>query len=682
MKPAYARTRGGPILSFHWRRRAPESETSELAHRVVQRFASTVESNMVLRVGSLAPPIKVESWLRGQPLTSFQPGKVYIVQFLATWCLPCMRAMLNLVQLQEKYKDSGLEIIGVAAHERAQTRDEARTKLDAWLTKNVPNPNYRIAFECTGEMNRLWMDSELSCGISTSFIVNRDGNIVFIGRPMELNDVIRQVINSNWHASDGPKAPDPEFPRDKPLVVDLDGSLLLTDILYESFLNVLPLGFYANFVAARAVANGKAAVKHVLAHSSELDYATLPYNPCVIDLIETARARGSKVYLATAANAKHAKAIADHLGMFDGWFASDARTNLSGSLKAEILTAAFGKNGFDYIGNGPSDLPVWEIADKAYGVGLSKSVKDQLVALKPNYVALDYRNARGRTWFKALRVHQYVKNLLIFVPLLTSHQFTLTNIITDVLAFLAFCACASAVYILNDLLDLRSDRAHATKRARPFASGLLQPQTGLLMAPACFLFSLMLATTISFEFIGVLIGYFVLTSAYSIYFKRKMLVDVVVLAMLYTTRIFAGGVAAEIQISQWLFIFSTFVFTSLALIKRYVELATRLDRGLPDGSDRDYRVGDLNIVAALVAAAGMNAVTIFALYVTSSDVQRLYRHPQALWLICPILLYWIGRALMMAHRRLMDDDPIVFALRDRISAIAIALMIAVVIIAI
>ncbi|UPJ47771.1 UbiA family prenyltransferase [Bradyrhizobium sp. 200] len=475
------------------------------------------------------------------------------------------------------------------------------------------------------------------------------------------------------------KAADTEFPRDKPLVVDLDGSLLLTDVLYESFLNVVPFGFRGTSTVLRA--NSKAAVKHHFAQTSELDYATLPYNTGVMDLIHVAKAQGRKVYLATAANAKHAKAIADHLGVFDGWFASDAVTNLSGTLKAEVLTAVLGKNGFDYIGNASSDFPVWEIADKAYGVGLSNSLERQLVALKgSNYVALDGNEGR-RAWFKTLRVRQYVKNLLIFVPLAAAHQFTLADLITNVIAFIAFCACASAVYILNDLLDLKSDRAHPSKHARPFASGLVQLRTGLLMVPALVVFSLMLATTISPEFVGVLVGYFVLTSAYSVYFKRKMLVDVVVLAMLYTTRIVAGGVASQIQVSEWLFSFSMFIFTSLALIKRYVELATRLDRGLPDRSDRNYRIGDLDVVAALAAAAGLNAVTIFAFYVTSSDAQISYRHPKVLWLICPILLCWIGRALMMAHRRLMDDDPIVFALTDRISAIAIAAIIAAVIIA-
>ncbi|OPY94462.1 hypothetical protein A5906_13885 [Bradyrhizobium sacchari] len=475
---------------------------------------------------------------------------------------------------------------------------------------------------------------------------------------------------------------DAELSHEKPLVVDLDGSLLLTNLRYESFLNVLHLGFPASFAAVRALANGKAAAENDLAEASELDYATLPYNARVMELIQAAKERGTKVYLATAANAKHTKAIADHFGIFDGWFASDANTSLSGSLKAETLTAAFGKNGFDYIGNTPADLPVWEIANKAYVVGHSNSVKRRLVALKSNHVALDHSNATSAAWFKALRVHQFVKNLLIFVPSATSHQFTLAKIIADVIAFLAFCVCASAVYILNDLLDLKSDRAHPRKRARPFASGLLELRTGLLIVPALLILSLMLSTTISLEFVGVLAGYFVLTSAYSLYLKRKMIVDVVVLAMLYATRVLAGGVAAEIQLSQWLFMFSMFIFTSLALIKRYVELSTRLDRGLPDRSDRDYRGGDADIVVTLAAASGLNAITIFALYVASPDVQMLYRHPKALWLICPILLYWIGRALMMANRRLMHDDPIVFALTDRISAIAIASIVAVVILAI
>ncbi|MGY4167826.1 UbiA family prenyltransferase [Bradyrhizobium sp. USDA 4529] len=526
------------------------------------------------------------------------------------------------------------------------------------------------------------MEASSSCRIPSRFIADREGCIAFIGGPARLDDVLPIILQGMRQISDDPILADTAFSQQKPLVVDLDRSLLMTDLLDESLSSVVPLGFRANCAALRALLDGKAAAKHHLTQTAELDYPSLPYNRCVLDLIQQAKARGRKVYLATAANAKHVKAIAEHLGIFDGWFASDEMTNLSRSLKAEKLVAMFGENGFDYVGNRPSELPVWEVADIAYGVTLPSSMKSRLAALKGTYIAIDDGNAAKREWFKALRVHQYVKNLLVFVPLLTSHEFAPFNISKDVIAFLAFCTCASAVYILNDLLDLKSDRVHPSKCTRPFASGRLQLRTGLLMVPALLLISMMQATIISLEFAGVLIGYFMLTSAYSIFLKRKMFVDVVVLAMLYTTRIVAGGVAAEIQISQWLFIFSMFVFTSLALIKRYVELATRLDRGLPDRSDRDYRIGDLDVVLALGAAAGFNAVTIFSLYVASPDVQILYRHPKVLWLICPILLYWIGRALMMAHRRSMDDDPIVFVLKDRISAIAIASIVTVVIIAI
>ncbi|WP_407158794.1 UbiA family prenyltransferase [Bradyrhizobium sp. STM 3557] len=467
----------------------------------------------------------------------------------------------------------------------------------------------------------------------------------------------------------------------KPLVVDLDGTLVRTDLLHESFFNSFPYGLKSGAEVINALFSCRALLKYRLAEASRLDYSTLPYDNQVLDQIRAAKEEGRQIFLATASDAKHARAICDHLGVFDGWFASDGKTNLSAERKAAALVAKFGENGFDYIGNGAADMPVWERADKAYAVGLSSSQKGRLRAMKGDFVTLQRSSANWKIWLKALRYHQYVKNLLIFVPLLTSHQFNPATILKAVIAFVGFCACASAVYILNDLLDLQSDRAHPRKRNRPFASGALSLSAGMIVCPALLLFAAIVALQISREFFAALAGYFVLTTAYSLYLKRKMLVDVVVLAMLYAARIVAGGVAAGIPISQWLFIFSIFMFTSLALIKRYVELSTRLDRGLPERSDRNYRVSDLDIVAALAAAAGMNAITIFSLYVTSPDVQVLYRNPKALWLICPILLYWIGRALMMAHRRHMDDDPIVFALRDRISMLAIATIVAIVIFA-
>jgi len=469
---------------------------------------------------------------------------------------------------------------------------------------------------------------------------------------------------------------------DIPLVVDLDGTLVRSDLLYESFFDTAILGIRFTFGTFQSLILGKAAVKRYLAAASMLDYTTLPYESCVIDLIREAKAQGRSVYLATASDERHAQAISAHLNLFDGYFASDGRENLSGLTKAEILVTRFGEKGFDYIGNDRSDLPVWGRARKAYHVRISSMLKRRLMALNGECVQLHTEGASIKTWLRALRVHQYAKNLLVFVPLLTAYQFALAPMVSSTIAFLAFCACASAVYILNDLLDLKDDRAHPNKRSRPFASGTLRISAGMLSVPFLLLAAFGLGAAVSVEFLLVLAGYLTLTTAYSFYLKRKMLVDAVTLALLYSTRIVGGAVAVNVLVSEWLFAFSLFMFTSLALMKRYVELSVRSDRGLSDPSNRNYRIGDLDIVAALAAAAGMNAVTIFALYVSSSTVQALYSHPKVLWLICPILLYWIGRALLMAHRRLMDDDPIVFALKDRVSTIAIASVLLIVLAAI
>lgn len=274
------------------------------------------------------------------------------------------------------------------------------------------------------------------------------------------------------------------------------------------------------------------------------------------------------------------------------------------------------------------------------------------------------------TWLKLFRVHQYAKNALVFLPLLTTHKFGLGSFLDCFLATVAFCLCASSVYILNDLIDLSADRAHPTKKNRPLAAGTIPILHGLIAVPVLFFCATALAALVSVPFLGVLLFYFALTNAYSFWLKKKMLIDVVVLASLYTLRVIGGAAAINVMVSEWLLAFSMFIFASLALIKRYVELVTRLDRDLPDPKNRNYRQSDMQIVAALAGAAGFNAVTVFALYISSDTGRALYRHPQILWFICPILMYWVGRMLMMAHRRQVHDDPIVFALKDRVSIVA------------
>jgi 4-hydroxybenzoate polyprenyltransferase len=285
--------------------------------------------------------------------------------------------------------------------------------------------------------------------------------------------------------------------------------------------------------------------------------------------------------------------------------------------------------------------------------------------------------SRGmREWLRLLRVHQYVKNALVFVPLLTAHAFTPSAFTTCLLAALAFSLCASATYIFNDLVDIEADRAHPTKRTRPLAAGTISTRQAILVAPVLVLVAFTIAAATSAHVAALLLLYMVLTTAYSLWFKRQVLLDVVVLSVLYTLRVVVGAVAIDVVLSEWLLAFSFLIFTSLALVKRYSELSTRVAAKLGNPETRDYALEDLSIVGAMAAASGFNAITLFALYVSSDTVRSLYARPWVLWLICPVLMYWIARALVLAHRRKMHDDPIVFALKDKVSLASLAVIVA------
>jgi 4-hydroxybenzoate polyprenyltransferase/phosphoserine phosphatase len=452
-------------------------------------------------------------------------------------------------------------------------------------------------------------------------------------------------------------------------VVDLDGTLLRSDLLIETAFSELGQRPQSLLAVVAALRQGKAALKHRLATPGEFDPSILPYDSRVLAAIEEARASGRPVYLASASNARLVAAVAEHLGVFDGWFASDERTNLSGAAKARQLVEAFGERGFDYIGNDAADLPVWACAAKAIAIRTSSGVARRLAATGADIEHLDCEKPTWRTWAKLLRVHQYAKNSLVFLPLLAAHLFEGPALLNAILAAVAFSLCASSVYLLNDLVDLQDDRRHRSKCGRPLASGAIPLIHGVLAIPVLFLAAAAVAASVSASFLGVLLGYFALTTAYSFVLKRKMLLDVITLAGLYTARVIGGAVAIGVVVSPWLLSFCMAIFMSLALIKRYVELAARADANLPDPTSRDYRIGDLEMVGSLAAAAGFGAVIVFGLYISGESVNALYSRPQVLWLVCPLLMYWIGRALMLARRREMEDDPVVFALRDRISLI-------------
>ena len=463
-------------------------------------------------------------------------------------------------------------------------------------------------------------------------------------------------------------------PKVPPLVVDLDGTLIRTDLLVESafaYLGANPLRIVS---LPSALSRGKAQLKAQIAGETAIDAAHLPYDDRVLSLIRDARTAGQPVYLASASNERYVQGVADHLGLFDGWFASTESENLSASAKARRLVEAFGEQGFDYIGNDKADLSVWSRARRRLAVEPAPSVRAALKAMDADALVLETPAGGFSAWIKLLRPHQWAKNALVFVPLFAAHRFDLEAVVHAVIAAIAFSLAASAIYILNDLVDIDADRKHRSKRLRPLAAGTVPVKEAMLAAPALLLVAFGVGLLVSPWFVAVLLGYVALTTAYTFYFKRRMMVDVIALASLYTLRVIGGAVAIATAPSEWILAFSMFIFTSLALIKRYVELTARLDAQLPDPTNRDYRKSDLVVLSAMAAASGFNAVTVFALYISSDTVHRLYRHPQALWLICPVLMYWVGRALMLADRRQMDDDPLLFALRDRISLTAFALI--------
>lgn len=471
----------------------------------------------------------------------------------------------------------------------------------------------------------------------------------------------------------------PEVGSDVPLVVDLDGTLIAADILAEAMVSFTARRPGAGLALFKHLRSGKQVLKSFLVDHHMVDPATLPYRPSVLALIAQARGTGRPVYLATASHERYADLVASYLRLFDGVLATNATRNLAGKKKAELLVERFGEGGFDYVGDSGADLAVWRHARRCYTVGVNgrivRQIRDHGRAAEP----LSVPRAGVAVWLRGLRVHQYAKNALIFLPVIAGHALHLRTVAAALLAFLAFSLAASAVYLVNDMIDVADDRAHPTKKHRPLASGLISIRQALTMVALLLLSSAAICLLLPPLFALVLGVYLVLTTAYSVWLKRKMLIDVVVLSLLYNARVCAGGAATHIILSSWLLAFCLFVFTSLALIKRYTELLVRIDRQLPDASNRNYRKDDLPVIVGLAAATGCNAVTVLALYIASPEVTLMYAQPQILWLLCPLLLFLMSRTLLVAHRRQMHDDPVVWAMRDRTCRIGIAVAAAIVI---
>jgi 4-hydroxybenzoate polyprenyltransferase len=464
----------------------------------------------------------------------------------------------------------------------------------------------------------------------------------------------------------------PPDTQDVPLCVDLDGTLLRTDLFYESLLVLLARNPFHLFLLPLWLWRGKAALKREVASRVTLDMTTLPYDDRVIAVLAASNRR--QRVLCTASDSLFAEQVAAHLGLFDLVLASDGELNLSGKQKAAVLVGHFGERGFDYAGNEAADLHVWRHARRAWVVNASDSLAAAAARECPVETRMALSGGGVKTWLKAIRVHQWLKNLLVLVPLLASHRFFEAGAVgSALLAFLAFSLCASGVYVLNDLLDLTADRSHPRKRMRPFAAGSIPLPLGILAAPVLTVAGFLLALLVGPAFALVLAVYYLTTFAYSLRLKRVVMLDVVVLAGLYTIRIIGGAIAIGSVLSFWLLAFSMFTFLSLAMLKRYTELGILLANSKGQASGRGYNVEDLPLIQSLGAASGYLAVLVLALYINSPESLALYHRPQVLWLLCPLLLYWMSRVWVIAHRGEMNDDPVVFAALDRVSQVVLLL---------
>ena len=468
-----------------------------------------------------------------------------------------------------------------------------------------------------------------------------------------------------------------------PLAVDLDGTLVLTDSLIESSLILFKCNPLYIFAMVAWLLQGAAHMKKEIARRISMDVSSLPYHMSLLYYLRNQHQDDRTLVLATGADENIARQIADYLHIFDRVLASDGKTNLSGVRKRDLLVKEFGVGGFDYVGNSRKDLTVWRAARRALVVGSPGSIQTAFGHLSNVDRTFECDQADWRTYLRSLRIYQWLKNVLIFVPLVAAHRFNeISLLVLTCLAFVSFGLCASSVYVLNDLLDLPDDRRHPTKRHRPFASGTLPVATGLWMIPSLLGLCIGIGLVLPRSFLAMVGIYYALTLAYSMWLKRIIVLDVIVLAALFTMRMMAGSAAAAIWPSPWLLALSMFLFTSLALVKRYAELVImRMEHG-QNARARSYVVSDAELLSAIGVASGIVAVLVLVLYITTGPAQLYYGRHQAIWLVCPILLFWICYIWIIAHRGEMSDDPLVFALRDRISRFAIGAMAILMIVAI
>ena len=457
-------------------------------------------------------------------------------------------------------------------------------------------------------------------------------------------------------------------PQQVPLCVDLDGTLVKTDTLWETFIAQLKSRPWRLLLLPWWLLSGRAGLKQRLAKAVRLDCASLPYTGQLLSLLEQAHAAQRPLILVSACDRSVATQIAEHLGFFTEVMASDGKTNLKGENKARVLVERFGRGNFDYAGNERADFAVWEVARERLVVNATHGIAERLCDRSDMVRELSPRPNRLKAFVRSLRVHQWSKNTLVFLPLIAAHAYFSREAVTGaVLMFFAWCFAASGIYVQNDLLDLEADRRHPTKRRRPFASGDLPLSVGVVMAPALLASGLGIAALISLGCFAALGLYCALAFAYSSHLKKRPLVDVFTLAFFFTIRVIGGGLASGYPVSAWLLAFAGFLFLGLAFLKRCSELVCIQGMGRRHLGSRGYGVVDLAVLQMFGVASAFIAIMVLSLYVNSAVAEAQYRWPAALWAAGPFMLLWLCRLWLATARGEMSDDPIVYSMKDWVS---------------
>ncbi|MYA35346.1 MAG: UbiA family prenyltransferase [Gammaproteobacteria bacterium] len=452
------------------------------------------------------------------------------------------------------------------------------------------------------------------------------------------------------------------------LFVDLDGTLIRTDLLFESLLLLIRRNPLYLAVIPFWLLKGRAWLKHQIARRVEIDPAVLPYNEAFLAWLGDQRARGRAMTLISASDQRYVSAVAEHVGLFDAAIGSDGKTNLKARNKLQRIEEIVQGSEFAYAGDSRADVPVWAGAGQILLVNCSPSISGRFENSPAEVLRFGSAPALFGPLLRAMRPHQWLKNTLLFVPLILSHQLFRPDLLfASAIGFVSFCLCASSVYLLNDMLDLDNDRAHQTKRKRPFASGELALAAGFAAAPALLIGAFLVSLLLPADFRLVLLIYWLLTCLYSFALKRIFLLDVATLAVLYAFRVTAGAEAIEVAATNFLIAFSLCFFLGLAMVKRVTELVNL--QAAPAGavSGRAYRKNHEPLLSVIGSLASLMAVVVFAFYINAPATTRLYGSPLLLWLICPLLIVLLGRIWWLARAGRLHEDPVLFAVEDRFS---------------